>query len=57
MEEHVIVDSSFSWDLVATKIDDETCEFTNAVQSCATPELLEFLGKQGTPLDVFPGCG
>jgi hypothetical protein len=24
-----------------------TCEFTNTVQSCATPELLDFLGKQG----------
>ena len=41
------------WNLVARKIDDNTCEFTNTVQSCATPELLDFLGKQGIPLDVF----
>jgi hypothetical protein len=41
------------WDLVVRKIDDKTCEFTNTVQSCATPELLDFLGRQGIPLDVF----
>jgi hypothetical protein len=41
------------WDLVVRKIDDRTCEFTNTVQSCATPELLDLLGKQGIPLDVF----
>jgi hypothetical protein len=41
------------WDLAARKIDDETCEFTNTVQSFATPELVDFLGKQGIPLDVF----
>ena len=41
------------WDLAAKKIDDQTCEFTNTVQSCATPELLDLLGKQGIPLDVF----
>jgi hypothetical protein len=41
------------WDLAARKIDDNTCEFTNTVQSSATPELLDFLGKQGIPLDVF----
>jgi hypothetical protein len=41
------------WDLVVRKIDDKTSEFTNTVQSCATPELLEFLGKQGIPLDLF----
>jgi hypothetical protein len=40
-------------DLTARKINDNTCEFTNTVQSCATPELLDFLGKQGIPLDVF----
>jgi hypothetical protein len=39
-------------DLSARKIDDKTCEFTNTVQSCATPELLDFPGKQGIPLDV-----
>ena len=42
-----------TWDLAARKIDDQTCEFTNTVHSCATPELLNFLAKQGIPLDVF----
>ena len=41
------------WDLAVRRIDDATCEFTNTVQTCATPELLDFLGKQGIPLDVF----
>jgi hypothetical protein len=41
------------WDMQVTKIDDHTCEFTNTVHSSATPELLEFLGKQGIPFDVF----
>ena len=45
-----------TWDLVVRKIDDKTCEFTNTVQSCATPELLDLLGKQGIPLDVFRGA-
>ena len=44
---------SVIWDLAVKKIDDKTCEFTNTVQSVATPELLDFLGKQGIPLDVF----
>jgi hypothetical protein len=44
---------SVIWDLAVKKIDDKTCEFTNTVQSSATPELLDFLGKQGIPLDVF----
>ena len=42
-----------TWDLAVRKIDDQTCEFTNTVQSCATPELLDFLGKQGIPFEVF----
>ena len=41
------------WDLSVTKIDDKTCEFINTVHSSATPELLDFLGKQGIPWDVF----
>ncbi len=41
------------WDLSVKKIDDKTCEFTNAVQSSATPEVLDFLGKQGIPWEVF----
>ena len=44
------------WDLAARKIDDRACEFTNTVQTCATPELLDFLGSQGIPLDVFRGA-
>jgi len=42
------------WDLAVKKIDDKTCEFTNTVQSCATPELMDFLGKQGT-VGSLPG--
>jgi hypothetical protein len=41
------------WDLSVKKIDDQTCEFTNTVHSSATPELLDFLGKQGIPWEVF----
>lgn len=42
-----------NWDLSVKRIDDKTCEFTNMVHSSATPELLDFLGKQGIPWDVF----
>ncbi|SRR5258706_3931267 len=31
-----------------------TCEFTNTVHSSATPELMEFLGKQGIPVGGLP---
>lgn len=41
------------WDLAVRKIDDKTCEFTNTVQSFAPPELIDFLGEQGIPLEVF----
>jgi hypothetical protein len=41
------------WDLSVKKIDDQTCEFTNTVHTCATPELMDFLGKQGIPWEVF----
>jgi hypothetical protein len=41
------------WDLSVRKIDDNTCEFNNTVHSSATPELLDFLGKQGIPWEVF----
>ena len=40
-------------DLSVQKIDDNTCEFTNAVHSSATPELVDFLAKQGIPWEVF----
>ena len=42
-----------TWDLRVRKIDDKTCEFTNTVRSSATPELLDFLARQGIPLDIF----
>jgi hypothetical protein len=41
------------WDLSVKKIDDNRCEFTNMVHSSATPELLDFLGIQGIPWEVF----
>jgi hypothetical protein len=41
------------WDLRVRTVDDMTCELTNSVQSSATPELLEFLAKQGLPFDAF----
>lgn len=41
------------WDLSVKKIDDKACEFTNTVHSSVTPELIDFLGKQGIPLEVF----
>ena len=41
------------WELSVRKVDDETCEFTNRVHSSATPEMLDLLGKQGIPLEVF----
>ena len=41
------------WDLSVSRIAEETCEFTNSVHSSAPPEMLDFLGKQGIPLDVF----
>jgi len=41
------------WDLSVKKIDGNTCEFTNQVHSSFTPELLDFLAKQGIPPEVF----
>jgi hypothetical protein len=41
------------WDLTVRKIDGATCELINTVHSSATPELLDFLGRQGIPWDVF----
>jgi hypothetical protein len=42
-----------TWDRRVEKIDDRTCELTNTVHRAATPELLQFLAKQGIPFDVF----
>lgn len=39
--------------LSVKKIDDSTYEFTNMVHSMATPELWDFLAKQGIPWEVF----
>jgi len=44
---------SVMWDLRVVRIDDFSCEFTNTVQSAATPELIELLTKQGIPVDGF----
>lgn len=41
------------WELSVKRIDDRTCEFTNTVHSTATPELMEVLGEQGIPWEVF----
>ncbi|HUN86449.1 MAG TPA: hypothetical protein VMU48_18865 [Terracidiphilus sp.] len=41
------------WELSVKKIDDRHCEFTNSIHSSATTELLEFLGRQGIPFEVF----
>ncbi len=41
------------WDLSVKKIDEQSCEFTNTVHSTSTPELMEFLAKQGIPWEVF----
>jgi hypothetical protein len=41
------------WDLSVKKIDDRSCEFTNTVHSNSTPELAQFLAKQGIPWEVF----
>lgn len=41
------------WDLSVKRIDDDSCEFTNLVHSFATPELMNFLGEQGIPWEMF----
>jgi hypothetical protein len=41
------------WDLSVKRIDDRTCQFTNTVHSTSTPELVDFLAKQGIPWEVF----
>jgi hypothetical protein len=41
------------WDLRVTKVDDATCELTNTVHTSAPAEMLDFLGKQGIPIDAF----
>ena len=41
------------WDLSVKKMVDQSCEFKNTVHSTFTPELMEFLAKQGIPWEVF----
>ena len=41
------------WDLRVTKVNETSCELTNTVHSSAPREMLDFLAKQGIPLDVF----
>ena len=41
------------WDLQVTRIDDDSCRFTNTVHSSAPPEMLEFLARQGLAFEPF----
>jgi hypothetical protein len=41
------------WDLSVRRIDAHSCEFTNEVHSSFTPELVDFLAKQGIPEEVY----
>lgn len=41
------------WDPRVRKLDGESFEFTNTVQSFAPPEMLEFLAKQGLAFEPF----
>lgn len=41
------------WELSVRPIDGDRCEFTNRVRSHATDDLLDLLGRQGIPFDVF----
>lgn len=38
------------WELKATRIDDQHCEYTNEIHATATPEFLEFIDKHGITL-------
>jgi hypothetical protein len=41
------------WDLQVTRIDGDSCRFTNTVRSSAPPEMLEFLARQGLAFEPF----
>jgi hypothetical protein len=41
------------WDLQVTRVDDDSCLFTNTVHSSAPPEMLEFLARQGLAFEPF----
>ena len=40
------------WELTAKSIDANTCEFTCRVEGAAIPEFLEYIGKNGVPLET-----
>ena len=42
-----------TWELSVTKIDDQSCQFTNRFRSSAPPEMLDFLARQGLAFDAF----
>lgn len=42
-----------TWELSVRALDNDRCEFTNRVQSFATPEMLDMLDRQGIPFDQF----
>jgi hypothetical protein len=42
-----------TWELSVRALDKDRCEFTNRVQSFATPEMLDMLDRQGIPFDQF----
>lgn len=42
-----------TWELSVRALDKDRCEFTNRVQSFATPEMLDLLDRQGIPFDQF----
>lgn len=41
------------WELSVKSVGPKKCEFMNHVRSRATPEFLDFLARQGIPLEVF----
>jgi len=42
-----------TWELSVKAIDKNHCEFTNRVQSFATPDMLASLDRQGIPFEIF----
>jgi hypothetical protein len=42
-----------TWELSVREVEKGRCEFTNRVRSYATPEMLNFLDRQGIPFEQF----
>jgi hypothetical protein len=42
-----------TWELSVREVEQGKCEFTNRVRSYATPEMLNFLDRQGIPFEQF----